>query len=125
MNRLFAAVYLDEDVSVVLADILRARGFRSATTRDALRLGATDEEQLEHASKQQMVLLTHNRVHFETLHKRYLAAGREHWGIIIALRSDAEDLDLMREKSVALGGVSPSEPVLPGAISSSPRSASS
>lgn len=86
MTRLFAAVYLDEDVSVVLADMLRSRGFKAATTRDAMRLGSTDEQQLEHAIGQQMVLLTHNRVHFEALHNRCLADGREHWGIVIAAR---------------------------------------
>ncbi|MBI4305371.1 MAG: DUF5615 family PIN-like protein [Chloroflexi bacterium] len=86
MNRLFAAVYLDEDVSVVLAEMLRTRGFRTVTTRDAHGLGASDQEQLEHANLQQMALLTHNRVDFEAWHKRYLAEGRQHCGIIIAAR---------------------------------------
>ena len=83
MTRLFAEVYLDEDVSVVVAHMLGARGFSVLTTRDAGRLGATDVEQLEYASRHGMTLVTHNRVDFEELHKRYLAEGRENWGVIV------------------------------------------
>ena len=83
MTRLFAEVYLDEDVSVVVGDMLEARGFSIVTTRDAGRLGATDIEQLEYASSHGKTLVTHNRVDFEELHKRYLGEGRESWGIIV------------------------------------------
>ena len=86
MTRLFAEVYLDEDVSVVVAEMLKARGFKAITTQDAGRLGATDEDHVAHAASQQMVLLTHNRADFEALHGHYLAEGREHWGIIVAAR---------------------------------------
>lgn len=83
MTRLFAAVYLDEDVSVVVADMLEARGFSAVTTRDAGRQGATDTEQLEYAARHDRILVTHNRVDFEELHRLYLAKGRENWGIIV------------------------------------------
>ena len=83
MTRLFAEVYLDEDVSVVVGDMLEARGFSVVTTRDAGRLGATDIEQLEYASIHGKTLVTHNRVDFEELHKRYLEEGRESLGIIV------------------------------------------
>ena len=33
--RLFIEVYTDEDVDVLIADLLRARGFSVLTTRDA------------------------------------------------------------------------------------------
>ena len=45
-----AALYCDEDVSVVLAAMLRARGFPVTTTRDAGHLGCTDEQQLQVAA---------------------------------------------------------------------------
>jgi hypothetical protein len=48
--RLFIELYLDEDVDVLIADLLRARGFSVLTTRDAGRLHATDEEQLAFAA---------------------------------------------------------------------------
>ena len=83
MTRLFAEVYLDEDVSVVVADMLKARGFSVMATRDAGRLGATDIEQLEYAARHGKTLVTHNRVDFEELHRLYLAQGRENWGIIV------------------------------------------
>jgi hypothetical protein len=83
VTRLFAEVYLDEDVSVVVGDMLEARGFSVVTTRDAGRLGATDIKQLEYASRHGKTLVTHNRVDFEELHKRYLEEDRESWGIIV------------------------------------------
>jgi hypothetical protein len=43
-SRLFIELYTDEDVDVLVADLLRARGFNALTTRDARRLHATDEE---------------------------------------------------------------------------------
>jgi hypothetical protein len=47
MSRVFISFYLDEDVSVLLlADLLRARGFEATTAQEAGQLGKTDEEQL-------------------------------------------------------------------------------
>jgi hypothetical protein len=34
MSRLFIELYLDEDVDVLIADLVRARGFRVTTTRE-------------------------------------------------------------------------------------------
>jgi hypothetical protein len=79
-------LYCDEDVSVVFAAMLRARGFTVTTTRDSGRLGRSDEEQLAFAAEVGHVLLTHNRVDFERLHQRWLESGRSHAGIIIAHR---------------------------------------
>jgi hypothetical protein len=41
-----APLYLDEDVSVLVATILQARGLDAVTTRDVGKLGRTDAEQL-------------------------------------------------------------------------------
>ena len=86
MTRLFSEFYLDEDVSVVVADMLEARGFSVLTTRDAGRLGATDIEQLEYAARHGRAFVTHNRADFEELHNLYIAEGRENWGIIVLSR---------------------------------------
>lgn len=40
MNRVFAEVYIDEDLDVVVAEILKARGFQAVTAGDVVRLGA-------------------------------------------------------------------------------------
>ena len=81
-----AALYCDEDVSVVLAAMLRARGFPVATTRDAGHLGWTDERQLQAAADADCVFLTHNRTDFERLHREWLGSGRRHAGIVITRR---------------------------------------
>ena len=87
-----ASLYLDEDVSVVVATILQARGFDAVTTRDLGRLGRPDAEQLATSAIAGRVLLTHNRVDFEILHGEWLRAGRAHAGIIIARRRAPSEL---------------------------------
>ncbi len=86
--KLFIELYLDEDVSVLLAKLLRARGFKVITTQDAKMLGASDKEQLEYAVREEKDFLTHNRLHFEKLHEEYLRENKEHYGIIIATRQN-------------------------------------
>lgn len=76
--RLFIELYLDEDVSVLLSELLKGRGFKSSTTRDSGMLGRSDKEQLDYAVKQKCVFLTHNRIDFENLHTEYLKSGKEH-----------------------------------------------
>ncbi|HLM57107.1 MAG TPA: DUF5615 family PIN-like protein [Pyrinomonadaceae bacterium] len=92
MRRLFIELYLDEDVSVLVADLIRARGFAVTTTQEAGRLGATDEEQLAHAAGLRMAFLTHNRADFEQLAREYFAAGRGHSGVIIAVRRPPREI---------------------------------
>jgi uncharacterized protein with PIN domain len=81
-----AALYCDEDVSGVLAAMLRARGFPVTTARDTRHLGRTDQHQLQVAADAERILLTPNRADFERLHRQWLESGRRHAGIIIARR---------------------------------------
>ena len=92
MNGLFASLYLDEDVDVLIAAVLRSRGFSATTTLEAGQVGNSDEEQLAFAVEQRMVMLTHNRQHFEELARQYDAAGRKHCGIVIAVRRLPNDI---------------------------------
>ncbi|MEK6619257.1 MAG: DUF5615 family PIN-like protein [Nitrospirota bacterium] len=87
-----APLYLDEDVSVVVATTLQARGFDVVTTRDLGKLGRTDAEQLATSAMAGRVFLTHNRVDFESLHGEWLQAGRAHAGIIVARRHAPSEL---------------------------------
>ena len=48
---LFIAIYLDEDVAVLVGELLSRRGFRALTARDAGRLGKSDDEQLAFAAE--------------------------------------------------------------------------
>lgn len=83
---LFAYVYLDEDVSVLVANLLEARGFDATTVRDEEMLGKDDPEQLAFAVAQSRCIITHNRLHFEELHKEYVTTGQNHFGIVVATR---------------------------------------
>lgn len=91
MNRLFIRLYLDEDVDVLVAALLKGYGFEAVTTREAGRLGSEDEEQLAHAVRKGMAVLTHNRVHFEGPGGRLRrggpgAPGHPHRGAASAVR---------------------------------------
>ena len=92
MSQLFARLYLDEDVSVLLGALLRSRGFEAVTTQEAGNAAAPDERQLEYAVAQGLTLLTHNRADFERLATQYFHEGRRHGGIIIAVRRLPHDI---------------------------------
>lgn len=92
MSRLFIQCYLDEDVDVLVADLLRAYGYIATTALEAGKLGASDAEQLESAAGRQWAIITHNRVHFEQLAEQYFAAGLQHSGIIIAVRRSPHEI---------------------------------
>lgn len=62
------------------------RGFEVLTTRDYDQLGQSDRDQLYCSATGGRVLLTHNRVDFEGIHREWLEAGKPHAGIIIARR---------------------------------------
>ena len=92
MSRLFIALYLDEDVDVLIARLMRARGFVVITTQEAGQLRNNDAAQLAYAVSQHKTLLTHNRVDFEALAQTYFAAGQRHDGIIFAVRRSPRDI---------------------------------
>jgi predicted nuclease of predicted toxin-antitoxin system len=90
--KLFADLYLDEDVSVLVATLLRVRGFNVTTARDEGMLHGDDPEQLAYAVSLRRCIFTHNRVHYERLHRDHLAVGQKHFGIIIGSRRNAYEL---------------------------------
>jgi uncharacterized protein with PIN domain len=92
---LFIRLYLDEDVSVLVAQLLRPHGFDVLTTREAHNLGSSDAAQLRYATEHRWTLLTHNRIDYERLHTEALREARLHTGIFIANRR-ASDFDLAR-----------------------------
>lgn len=86
MSSVFIRLYLDEDVNVLVADLLNARGFDALTVRDAGQLRASDAEQLLYAVNQQRALVTHNRGDFEALIQTYFDTEQKHCGVILAVR---------------------------------------
>jgi predicted nuclease of predicted toxin-antitoxin system len=83
---LFVRLYLDEDVSVLIKQLLASRGFDVLTAQEAGSLGAADAEQLAFATAHDRAIVTHNHGDFEALAADYLASSRHHAGIIIAYR---------------------------------------
>ncbi len=92
MARVPASIYPDEDVSVVVAAILRARGFDATTARDTGQLGRSDFEQLAFGAAAGRVVVTHHRTHFERLQRDWLQDGRSHAGILVARQRPPRDV---------------------------------
>jgi hypothetical protein len=80
---LFAKVYVDEDVDILVATLLLAQGTDATTTRAQGMLGQPESAQLAYAASVERCILTHNRVDFERLHLQYMADGRQHSGITV------------------------------------------
>jgi hypothetical protein len=83
---------MDEDVSALIATLVRSRGLAARTTLEAGRLGRSDAEQLAFAAEEKLAILTHNRADFEKLAEEYFTQTRSHSGIIIAVRRTPYDL---------------------------------
>jgi predicted nuclease of predicted toxin-antitoxin system len=92
VSQLFIRLYLDEDVDVLAAELIRARGFQAMTTQEAEKKKKDDEEQLAFAASQQRALVTHNRSDFEALARKYFAEEKPHSGIIIAVRRSPQEI---------------------------------
>lgn len=83
---IFAQLYIDEDVDVIVANLLSARGLDATTAREQQMLGQSDNAQLTFAASIGLCILTHNRLDFEKLHRDYLDNNQFHAGILIAKR---------------------------------------
>jgi predicted nuclease of predicted toxin-antitoxin system len=73
--------YLDENVPVVIADQLRRKGIDVVTVRDIGRLGDSNENHLQRATKMQRILCTHDQDFL-----RLAADGKEHAGIVFGIQ---------------------------------------
>lgn len=89
---MFASLYTDEDVSALVATLLRSRGLDVTTVPEQATLGKTDREQLEFATSLDRCLLTHNRVDFERLHLQYIEEALQHSGIIVVPQKNAYEV---------------------------------
>lgn len=87
-----ATLYTDEDMSALVATLLRSRGFDVTTVPEQSTLGKTDSEQLKIATALRRCLITHNRVDFERLNLQYMAEDRRHFGIIVVPQKNAYEI---------------------------------
>jgi hypothetical protein len=77
-------LYIDEDA--MDSDLVLALRFREVTVLtpwDVAMIEVADPVQLAFATERRCVLYTHNICDFYRLHTEWVAAGREHGGIIL------------------------------------------
>ena len=70
------SLYLDEDVRVLLAEILRGRGYKVSHVLEVGRAGKSDEEQLAYAVTHKVAILTHNIRDYIVLSRYYAEQGK-------------------------------------------------
>ena len=92
MTELFARIYLDENMPIVLAPLIQSRGFFATTAHAERLLGADDADHLEYAASHEYCHATHNRQHFIRLHNERMNAGQRHAGIIVSFVRDVHVL---------------------------------
>lgn len=79
-----ALLYADEDFDYAVVEGLRRLGHDVLTVQEAGRRGRSDARVLADATADGRTVLTHNRWHFERLHRQ----GPNHAGIISCTRDD-------------------------------------
>jgi predicted nuclease of predicted toxin-antitoxin system len=77
-------LYLDEDISHTVAEVLRSRGYDVISAHEVGMRGKTDGEQLDHAIENKRLLITFNAKHFAPLVKKLYEEEREHFGIVVS-----------------------------------------
>ena len=92
-------LHLNEHLSPRLAEQLRQYGFDVTSTLELGMVEADDDEQLAYAASNQRAIVTFNHKDFAARHARYLAEGKEHWGIVL---STEESVDVMRRRLLRL-----------------------
>ena len=82
-NRLFAKLYLDEDVHKRVANALRIRGFDVVSAHEIETRSISDQQQLDYAISQERSLVSFNISDYVKIHKEYMIFGKNHYGIIL------------------------------------------
>lgn len=79
-----------------LVAALRSRGLDVTTAFEDQMVDRSDDEHLDHATRQGRVLFSFNRGDFYDLHTEYLMQGKKHAGIILADQQQYSVGELMR-----------------------------
>ena len=76
-------VYLDEDLSPAIAELLRQKRLDAVTTHEAGNVQLDDRAQLAYATREGRAIVTANVVDFIELAHEAVATNTEHAGIIL------------------------------------------
>lgn len=76
-------LYLDEDISPKVAEILRKKGLDAVSAHETGMLEASDEDQLAFATAEERAMVTRNRDDFITLTVQFFEGLKPHNGLII------------------------------------------
>ena len=76
-------VYLDEDLSPRIAELLRQRGMDARSAQEIGNTQLDDRAQLEHATREGRAVVTANVVDFIRLAHEAVATNTEHGGIVL------------------------------------------
>lgn len=76
-------LFVDEDVWLGLAAVLRQKGFDAVHVYEVARGSLDDREQMAFAIEQRRAILTHNRRHYIPFIAEYHWAGKEHYGVLV------------------------------------------
>jgi hypothetical protein len=96
-------LYADEDFALTAVEELRRLGHDVLTVQEDGRRGTPDPDVLARAHALGRAVLTHNRRHFERLHRR----GAAHSGILSAKQDPNHHAALAARIDAALAGRSP------------------
>ena len=76
-------VYLDEDLSPVIAGLLRNHGIDGTTAQDVGNVQLEDRAQLAYAAREGRAIVTANVIDFIALAHGAIATNTEHAGIVL------------------------------------------
>ncbi|MBU4316882.1 MAG: DUF5615 family PIN-like protein [Proteobacteria bacterium] len=76
-------LYIDEDISPKVAQLLRKKGIDAVSAHEKGMIGASDEEQLIAAVNEKRVMVTRNRNDFIALTVRFFEDLKPHYGLLI------------------------------------------
>ncbi|MEK7692789.1 MAG: DUF5615 family PIN-like protein [Chloroflexota bacterium] len=100
---------MDEDITPLLARLLRERGHDVVSCRDIAATGITDDDQLDRATELGRAILSSNYGDFIRISRECVRDGRAHGGIVISYHqidvdTISEDVDAVSRFMTEIDG---------------------